>query len=113
MVGIVITYTTLGIDGLQLTVECDASGHTFGVNIVGMASNAVKESKDRIFTAINNSGFQTPIKRFTVNLAPADIKKESASIDLPIAIAVLQSIKQLKNISLKQHLLENFHWTVT
>ena len=95
MVGIVRTYTTLGIDGLQLTVECDASGQSFGVNIVGMASNAVKESKDRIFAALNNSGFKTPIKRFTINLAPADIKKDSAAIALPIAISVLQCIKQV------------------
>ncbi len=95
MVGIVRTYTTLGIDGFQLTVECDASGESFGVNIVGMASNAVKESKDRIFAAVNNSGFKTPIRRFTINLAPADIKKDSAALDLPIAIAILQSIKQI------------------
>jgi len=95
MVGIVKTYTTIGIDGQLLTVECDSAGQVYSVNIVGMASNAVKESKDRIFAALSNSGFEAAIKRFTINLAPADIKKDSAALDLPIAISVLQSIKQL------------------
>ena len=95
MVGIVRTYTTIGIDGQQLTVECDAKGDVFNAMIVGMASNAVKESKDRIFAALRNAGFEAAIRRFTINLAPADIKKDSAALDLPIAIAVLQSLKLL------------------
>lgn len=95
MVGIVKTYTTIGIDGQQLTVECDSANQVFFVSIVGMATNAVKESKDRIFAALENSGFDAAIKRFTINLAPADIKKDSAALDLPIAISVLQSINQL------------------
>ncbi|MDZ4183041.1 MAG: YifB family Mg chelatase-like AAA ATPase [Candidatus Cloacimonadaceae bacterium] len=95
MVGIVTTYTTVGIDAQQLCVECDGSGNVYYVNIVGMASNAVKESKDRIFAALKNSGWDAAIRRFTINLAPADIKKDSSALDLPIAISVLQSIKQL------------------
>ncbi|MBW6513208.1 MAG: YifB family Mg chelatase-like AAA ATPase [Candidatus Syntrophosphaera sp.] len=95
MVGIVRTYTTIGIDGQQLTVECDGTSQVFAVNIVGMASSAVKESQDRIFAALRNSGFDAAVRRFTINLAPADIKKDSAALDLPIAISVLQCIKQL------------------
>ncbi len=96
MVGIVRTYTTIGIDGQQLTVECDSAGtQTFAVNIVGMASAAVKESKDRIFASLKNAGFAVPVRRFTINLAPADIKKDSAALDLPIAISVLQTIQVL------------------
>ncbi|HQH50740.1 MAG TPA: YifB family Mg chelatase-like AAA ATPase [Candidatus Cloacimonadota bacterium] len=95
MVGIVRTYTTIGIDGQQLTVECDATSQVFGVTIVGMASSAVKESQDRIFAALRNSGWDAAVRRFTINLAPADIRKDSAALDLPIAIAVLQSIKQI------------------
>jgi len=95
MVGIVRTYTTIGIDGQQLTVECDATSQVFAVTIVGMASNAVKESQDRIFAALRNSGWDAAVRRFTINLAPADIRKDSAALDLPIAIAVLQSIKQI------------------
>ncbi len=96
MVGIALTYTTIGIDARQITVECDGTAALFQVNIVGMASSAVKESKDRIFAALKNSGYDSAPKRYTINLAPADIKKDSASLDLPIAIAVLQSNKVIK-----------------
>jgi magnesium chelatase family protein len=96
MVGIALTYTTIGIDARQITVECDGTAALFQVNIVGMASSAVKESKDRIFAALKNSGYDSAPKRYTINLAPADIKKDSASLDLPIAIAVLQSNKIIK-----------------
>ena len=95
MVGIVFSYTTIGIDAQQISVECDSTGNQFGVNIVGMASNSVKESKDRIFAAVNNSGLTTPSRRYTINLAPADIKKDSSALDLPIAIAQQQSIGKL------------------
>jgi magnesium chelatase family protein len=97
MVGIVFSYTTIGIDAQQISVECDGAGSIFGVNIVGMASNAVKESKDRVFAALKNSGWEAYTRRYTINLAPADLKKDSSSLDLPIAISVLQCIKQLKH----------------
>jgi len=96
MVGIALTYTTIGIDARQITVECDGTAALFQVNIVGMASSSVKESKDRIFAALKNSGYDSAPKRYTINLAPADIKKDSASLDLPIAIAVLQSNRIIK-----------------
>lgn len=91
-VGIARSYTTIGIDAQQICVECDAAGNVFIVNIVGMASNAVKESKDRIFAALRNSGFTIPTHHYTVNLAPADLKKDSSALDLPIAISVLQCL---------------------
>ncbi|MDD3234746.1 MAG: magnesium chelatase domain-containing protein [Candidatus Cloacimonetes bacterium] len=96
MVGISLTYTTIGIDAQQISVECDSGSGFFVVNIVGMASSAVKESKDRVFAAIKNAGYATAPKRYTINLAPADIKKDSAALDLPIAIAVLQCNRILK-----------------
>ena len=95
MVGNVFTYATLGIDAIQLSVECDASGSTHNVNIVGMATRAVQESKDRIFAALRNSAVSIPTHPYTINLAPADIKKDSAALDLPVAIAVMQAIRQL------------------
>lgn len=95
MVGNVFTYATLGIDAIQLSVECDASGSTHNVNIVGMATRAVQESKDRIFAALRNSDVSIPTHHYTINLAPADIKKDSAALDLPVAIAVMQAIRQL------------------
>ena len=71
MVGIALSYTTIGIDAQQISVEADNSNALYGVNIVGMASSAVKESKDRIFAALKNSGYSSYDKRYTINLAPA------------------------------------------
>jgi len=96
MVGIALSYTNIGIDAYQITVECDGISGLFVVNVVGMASSAVKESKDRVFAAIKNSGFDYVTKRYTINLAPADMKKDSSALDLPIAIAVLQCNKIFK-----------------
>ncbi|HNZ88233.1 MAG: YifB family Mg chelatase-like AAA ATPase [Candidatus Cloacimonadota bacterium] len=90
MVGIVLSYTTLGIDAYQISVEADIGTGFNPMNIVGMASNAVKESKDRVIAAIKNSGYQISTQHYTINLAPADLKKDSAALDLPIALAILQ-----------------------
>ncbi|HNQ43454.1 MAG TPA: YifB family Mg chelatase-like AAA ATPase, partial [Candidatus Cloacimonadota bacterium] len=95
MVGLALTYTTLGIDALQVSVECDREGTLQNVNIVGMPSNAVKESKDRVFAALRNSGITYYSSRYTVNLAPADIKKDSSSLDLPIALAVIMNNEKI------------------
>lgn len=90
MVGITLSYTTMGIDAMEVTVECDRTGSMHHiVNIVGMPSSSVRESKDRVFAAIRNSGMRSIGARYTINLAPADIKKDSSSLDLPIAISVL------------------------
>ena len=89
MVGIVRTYTTIGIDGQQLTVECDATSQVFGVTIVGMASSAVKESQDRIFAALRNSGWDAAVRRFTINLAPADIRKTMLARRVPTILPEL------------------------
>ncbi|MGI6199046.1 MAG: magnesium chelatase domain-containing protein, partial [Candidatus Cloacimonadaceae bacterium] len=70
MVGNVFTYATFGIDALQLNVECDTYGSAFGVTIVGMATRAVQESKERIFAALRNSGVHIPTRFYTINLAP-------------------------------------------
>ena len=96
MVGKALTYTTIGIDAQQVSVECDSSSGFYVVNIVGMASSAVKESKDRVFAAIKNAGYDTAPRRYTINLAPADIRKDSAALDLPIAVAVLGCNKIIK-----------------
>ncbi len=103
MVGIVLSYTTLGIDALQISVESDHEGSMqTAVNIVGLASNSVKESKDRVFTALRNSGLSIFSSRYTINLAPADIKKDSSALDLPIAIAVVMNNELIQRSSLKK-----------
>ena len=66
-----------GIDGLLVTAECDVSGGLPAFEIVGLPDAAVKEARERVRSAIKNSGFEFPLARITVNLAPADIKKEA------------------------------------
>ena len=80
-----------GIDAQPLDVEVDISQGIPGMTIVGLPDAAVKESKDRVKAAVNNSSFQFPFKKLTVNLAPADMKKEGPSFDLPIAMGTLMA----------------------
>ncbi|MBQ9757127.1 MAG: YifB family Mg chelatase-like AAA ATPase [Clostridia bacterium] len=84
-----------GIDGYIVDVETDISNGLPGFDIVGLPDASVKESKERIRAAIKNSGLVFPAKRITVNLAPADIKKEGAHFDLPIALGILAASNQL------------------
>ena len=79
-----------GIDAVACEVEADvASGGTGDIKLVGLAETAVKESVSRIQAALRNSGYRWPGPKVTINLAPADVKKESAALDLPIALAVM------------------------
>ena len=78
-----------GIDGFEVSVEVDISGGLPKFEIVGLPDAAVKESKERVRSAIKNSGFTYPVSRITVNLAPADVKKEGPIYDLPILIGIM------------------------
>ncbi len=78
-----------GLDSRCVEIEVDISGGLTSFNIVGLPDNAVKESKERVRTAIQSSGFEFPIKRIIVNMAPADIRKEGSSYDLPISLGIL------------------------
>lgn len=80
---------TMGVDGLLIDVEVDAANGLPGFEMVGMPDTLVREAKERVRTAIRNSGIMMHQERVTVNLAPAAIRKESAGLDLPIAIALL------------------------
>jgi magnesium chelatase family protein len=84
-----------GIDGYIIDVEVDISNGLPAFDIVGLPDTAVKESKDRVRSAIKNSGLEFPIKRITVNLAPADTKKEGSAYDLAIAIGILIATNQV------------------
>lgn len=79
----------MGIDGYAVDIETDVSNGLPVFDIVGLPDTAVKESKERVRTAIKNSGMEFPLKRITINMAPADTRKEGASYDLPIAIGIL------------------------
>ena len=92
MLSKILSCATYGIEGYLVDVEVDLSNGLPGFTTVGLPDNAVKESKDRVFAAIKNAGFRFPSKKITVNLAPADIKKEGSKFDLPIAIGILTSM---------------------
>jgi len=78
-----------GVDGLEVEIEVNTGPGEPKIIVVGLPDAAVRESKDRVTTAIANSGFRWPRERTTINLAPADIKKEGPSFDLPIAIGMI------------------------
>jgi magnesium chelatase family protein len=84
-----------GVDAITITIEVDTPGGEVGVFIVGLPDNAVKESKDRVISALLNTGFDRPRGRMVVNMAPADIKKAGAAYDLPIALGFLGATEQL------------------
>lgn len=90
-----------GIEGYPVEVETDISNGLPKFDVVGLADTAIKESKERVRSAIRNSGFEYPVKRITINLAPADIKKEGPIYDLAMAIAIISLNKDnpIKNTS--------------
>lgn len=97
MLSIIKSSALQGIDSYPVSVEVDLSSGLPSFDIVGLPDSAVKESKDRVRTAVKNSGFSFPVKHITVNLAPADTRKEGASFDLPIALGILCACGVLKS----------------
>src|ERR1041384_4659910 len=85
-----------GIEAYPVEVEVNAGWGDTIVVIVGLPDAAVKESRDRVTTALSNSGFKFPMGRTTINLAPADVKKEGPSFDLPIALGMLAASEQIE-----------------
>jgi len=88
----IFSATTIGVSAKLVEVEVDVSFGIPNFFIVGLPDTAIKESSKRILAALKNCGFPMPAKRFTVNLAPADLKKEGTLFDLPIAIGILQAM---------------------
>ncbi len=91
------SYSLDGLNGYSVDVEVDISSGLPGYELVGLASTATKESKERVRSAIRNSGFQYPAKRIIVNLAPADTKKEGPVFDLAIALGILVASGQIES----------------
>src|SRR5208337_4321391 len=85
-----------GIEAYPVEVEVNAGWGDTLIVIVGLPDTAVKESRDRVTTALTNSGFKFPMGRTTINLAPADVKKEGPSFDLPIALGMLAASEQVE-----------------
>ncbi len=93
----VYSSATYGIDGYLIEVETHCEKQLPSFTVVGLPDNAVKESRERVTAAIKNSGYEFPMKKITVNLAPADIKKEGSGFDLPIALGLLLATDKIKN----------------
>jgi len=101
----VFSSSVLGVDGTVVCVEVDLSAGMPSFSVVGLADQAVRESKDRVRAALSNCGFKIPAKKITVNLAPADMKKEGSLFDLPIAIGILKTSGVLDSASLEKTLV--------
>jgi magnesium chelatase family protein len=85
----------VGIDGYVVEVETDISNGIPGFEIVGLGDSAIKESKERVRAAIKNSGQEFPVRKITINLAPANIRKEGSGFDLSIALGILAATEQI------------------
>lgn len=98
---VLFVYTSLhscnviGVNGIGITVEVDIASGIPLINLVGLPDSAIRESVERVRSAIRNSGYQFPLERITINLAPADVKKEGTGLDLAIAAGILKASSQI------------------
>jgi len=105
MLSKVLSAAVLGIDAYIVTVETHLEGQLPAIATVGLPDGAVRESRERINAAVKNSKFEFPQKRITINLAPADVKKEGSGFDLPMAIGILAAAGTVKPDLLDQYLI--------
>jgi magnesium chelatase family protein len=101
MLAKIMSSAVVGVDALPVAVEVDISYGLPAFSTVGLAEGAVRESRERVKAAIKNSGYNFPSRRITVNLAPADVKKEGAGYDLPMAIGILAASEVLQSEKLQ------------
>jgi magnesium chelatase family protein len=105
MLSQVISASLIGMKAYPVTVETDLSAGLPAFSIVGLPDTAIQESRERVRSAIANSEYEFPMKRITVNLAPADIRKEGPSFDLPISIGILSALNVLPKDKLDAYLI--------
>jgi magnesium chelatase family protein len=105
MLSRVLSGAVLGIDAYLVRVEADVANGLPNFFTVGLPQGAVREAKERVVAAIKNAGFQIPPRRITINLAPADVRKDGTAFDLPIAIGILASTGQLSERRLSEFVL--------
>ncbi|MBI1919807.1 MAG: YifB family Mg chelatase-like AAA ATPase [Geobacter sp.] len=105
MLAKVLSSALLGIDAIPVDVEVDIAQGLPQFSTVGLPDGAVKESKDRVKSALKNSGYDFPARRITVNLAPADLKKEGTSFDLPMSVGILAATGTVKPERLGDYIL--------
>ena len=102
MLSIINSSTVIGIEGIRVKVEVDINKGIPCFNIVGLAGTSIKESRERVKSAIINSGYKFPNSRIVVNLSPADMKKEGAYFDLPISIGLLRELIKVNDKFLEE-----------
>ncbi|NIM96856.1 MAG: ATP-dependent protease, partial [candidate division Zixibacteria bacterium] len=105
MLARVLSSAVLGIDAYIVEVEADITPMLPSFATVGLPNEAVKESKERVMSAIKNSDFIFPNKKVTINLAPADVKKEGSAFDLPIAIGILAATGQVAREDFDEYII--------
>ena len=103
MVNKVTTATVIGLDAYKVSVETDILNGLPGFSIVGLPDASINEARDRVRSAIKNSGFTFPAKKVVINLAPADLKKEGSNFDLPIAVGLLIEEGTLEEDNVKDY----------
>lgn len=96
MLTIIKSISLMGIKGFEIEVQVDVSNNMPKWEIVGLPDTSIKESKERVRTAIKNSGFELRSKKILINLAPAEIKKEGSIYDLAIAVGILNNLEYIK-----------------
>jgi magnesium chelatase family protein len=105
MLSKILSLSIVGIEAIPIEIEVDIKRGLPAVVVVGLPDVAVKESKDRVSAAIRNCDFEFPLQRITINLAPASLKKEGVIFDLPMAMGVLTSSKQIQPQNLDKYFL--------
>jgi len=92
----VLSYALLGLEGVPVAVETDISRGLPAFEMVGLPDAAVKEARERVKSAVKNSGLDFPAHKITVNFAPANVKKEGSAFDLPVAVSILAAYGVLR-----------------
>jgi magnesium chelatase family protein len=105
MLARVLSAAVTGIDAALVSVEVDVTAGLPAFNMVGLPDSTIRESRDRVRSAIRNAGYTFPMERITVSLAPADLRKEGAAFDLPIALGILAATGLVKGDRLSRFLL--------
>lgn len=102
MLSIIKSMSLMGLEGYLISVQVDVSAGIPGWEIVGLPDVSIREAKERVKTAIRNSGYELQSRKIVVNLAPADTKKEGSFFDLPIAIGILNCIGEIQNSNIEK-----------
>ncbi|MBN1913915.1 MAG: ATP-binding protein, partial [Candidatus Omnitrophica bacterium] len=103
MLAKILSMTVCGLEACPIEIEVDITNGLPAVTLVGLADTSIRESRERVKSAIKNSGFSWPKERITVSLAPSDIKKEGAGFDLAIALGVLAANQQIDYLLLRNY----------